>query len=183
MRIRHLLVLALAAVCLVAAACSEEESSPSDEGSSSLEESTTEGDAAAPESESAPPETSGALKEKPKIAKPTGAPPKKLVKEDLIKGKGSVATAGDQLQVNYVGVSHKTGKEFDSSFKTGQPFQFELGAGMVIPGWDQGVEGMRVGGRRKLTIPSDLAYGPQGSPPAIGPNETLVFVIDLLEIQ
>jgi peptidylprolyl isomerase len=180
MRIRRPLVLALAALCLIAAGCSEEESSPSEEGSSSLGESTTDSEASAPEAESAPPETSGALKEKPKIAKPTGPPPTKLVKEDLMDGKGSVAKAGDQLQVNYVGVSYKTGKEFDSSFKTGQPFQFELGAGMVIPGWDQGIEGMKVGGRRKLTIPSDLAYGPQGSPPAIGPDETLVFVVDLL---
>jgi peptidylprolyl isomerase len=179
MRIRHLLVLALAVLCLIAVGCSEEESNPSEEGSSSLGESTTDSEASAPEAESGPSETVGASK-KPKIAKPTGPPPTKLVKEDLMEGKGSVARAGDQLQVNYVGVSYKTGKEFDSSFKTGQPFQFELGAGMVIPGWDQGVEGMRVGGRRKLTIPSELAYGPQGSPPAIGPNETLVFVIDLL---
>ena len=86
------------------------------------------------------------------------------------------------MSVNYVGVSHSTGKEFDTSFGK-EPFQFSLGAGEVIPGWDQGVEGMKVGGRRRLTIPSDLAYGPQGQPPDIKPNKTLVFVIDLLGVQ
>ncbi|MGI8945520.1 MAG: FKBP-type peptidyl-prolyl cis-trans isomerase [Thermoleophilaceae bacterium] len=116
----------------------------------------------------------------PKIAKPAGEPPKKLVREDLIEGDGPAAAAGDALTVDYVGVSFASGKKFDSSFDAGRPFEFELGAGMVIPGWDEGLEGMKVGGRRKLTIPPMLAYGPAGSPPAIAPNETLVFVIDLL---
>jgi len=174
MRIRLLLVLALAALCLATAGCSEQESSKP--GKSKAEQ------APAPKP-SAKPETSGKPRPKPKIAKPVGPPPKKLVTKDLIKGKGSAAAAGDQLQVNYVGVSFKNGKEFDSSFKTGQPFPFQLGAGMVIPGWDKGIKGMRVGGRRMLTIPPALAYGAQGSPPTIGPNETLVFVIDLLGRQ
>jgi len=173
MRIRQLIVPALATLCLAVAGCSEEESKTEEEASTA-EQATTEA--------SAPPETSKA-RPKPKVARPTGPPPKKLVKKDLIEGKGSAAAANDQLRVNYVGVLFTNGKEFDSSFKAGQPFEFQLGASEVIPGWDQGLEGMRVGGRRMLTIPSELAYGPQGSPPTIGPNETLVFVIDLLGKQ
>jgi peptidylprolyl isomerase len=113
----------------------------------------------------------------------SGAAPAKLVVKDLIKGKGAVAVAGSQVTVQYVGVDYKTGKQFDASWDRGQPFPFQLGAGGVIPGWDQGVVGMRVGGRRQLTIPPKLAYGPQGQPPDIGPNATLVFVIDLLAVQ
>jgi peptidylprolyl isomerase len=176
MRPRNLSVLAVAALCLLAAGCSEEEAKNSDTSASTKQEATT-GQSAAPA-----PATAKA-RSKPKIAKPTGPPPKKLVKEDLIVGKGSPAKPGDQLEVNYVGVNYKNGKEFDSSFKAGQPFPFQLGAGMVIPGWDQGLVGMKVGGRRKLTIPPELAYGTAGSPPAIGPNETLIFVIDLLRKQ
>jgi peptidylprolyl isomerase len=174
MRLRCLLVAALAALCVIAAGCSEEESNKAGKDTAT--------DQPSPAKEPAAPETAPA-RSKPKIAKPTGAPPKKLVKDDLIAGKGSPAAAGDQLKVNYVGVSFKSGKEFDSSFKAGQPFEFQLGGGQVIPGWDQGIEGMKVGGRRKLTIPPDLAYGEAGSPPEIGPNETLVFVIDLLAKQ
>jgi peptidylprolyl isomerase len=95
---------------------------------------------------------------------------------------GKPAKAGDQVTVQYVGISFLNGRQFDASWDRGEPFQFQLGAGSVIPGWDQGVEGMKVGGRRQLVIPPDLAYGPQGSPPTIGPNETLVFVIDLLSV-
>ncbi len=114
---------------------------------------------------------------------PTGAPPKTLVSKDLVVGTGAEAKAGDTVKVQYVGVDYKTGKEFDSSWSRNQPFTFQLGGGQVIPGWDQGVVGMKVGGRRELIIPSNLAYGPQGSPPTIGPNATLVFVIDLLAVN
>ena len=103
--------------------------------------------------------------------------------KDLEEGTGAEAKAGDEVTVQYVGVNYKNGKEFDASWDRGEPFAFQLGAGMVIPGWDQGVEGMKVGGRRELIIPPELAYGPEGSPPAIGPNETLIFVIDLLEVE
>ena len=120
------------------------------------------------------------LKSKPAIPKPTGKPPKTLVVKDIVKGKGATAKAGDAITVQYVGVDFKTGEQFDASWDRGQPFQFQLGAQMVIPGWDQGVAGMKVGGRRELVIPPDLAYGPQGQPPAIAPNATLVFVIDLV---
>ncbi|MFL5780825.1 MAG: FKBP-type peptidyl-prolyl cis-trans isomerase [Thermoleophilaceae bacterium] len=119
---------------------------------------------------------------KPPIAKPKGNPPAKLVKRDIVKGKGAVAKDGSSLTMQYVGVTFSTGEEFDTSWGR-EPFKFKLGAGMVIPGWDKGIKGMREGGRRQLVIPPDLAYGPQGQPPTIGPNETLVFDVDLLKVK
>jgi peptidylprolyl isomerase len=123
------------------------------------------------------------LGHKPKVTVPSGSPPKKLVVKDLVPGTGAVAKAGDAVSVHYVGVSYGNGRQFDASWDRGQPFTFQLGGGMVIPGWDRGIVGMKVNGRRELIIPPDLAYGQQGQPPAIGPNETLVFVIDLLRVQ
>jgi peptidylprolyl isomerase len=122
-------------------------------------------------------------KKEPQIVTPEGAPPTELITEDIVKGKGKKAKAGDQLTMQYTGYSWSSGEKFDASWGRGEPFVFQLGAGQVIPGWDQGVAGMKVGGRRRLVIPPDLAYGAQGSPPSIGPNETLVFVIDLLAVQ
>jgi peptidylprolyl isomerase len=120
---------------------------------------------------------------KPAVTVPKGPAPKQLVVKDLIKGTGAVAQSGSQVTVQYVGVDYKTGKQFDASWDRGQPFPFQLGGGQVIPGWDKGVAGMRIGGRRELIIPASLAYGAQGQPPVIGPNATLVFVIDLLGVQ
>ncbi len=120
---------------------------------------------------------------KPAVTVPDELAPEELVSEDLVEGTGATAEPGAQLTVQYVGVDYETGEEFDASWDRGQPFPFQLGAGMVIPGWDQGIAGMKVGGRRELIIPPDLAYGKQGSPPAIAPNATLVFVIDLLDAQ
>jgi len=120
---------------------------------------------------------------KPEVSVPKGKPPKKLEIKDLKVGSGPAAQPGQNVQVQYVGVSYANGRQFDASWDRGEPFAFQLGAGQVIPGWDQGVAGMKVGGRRQLVIPPDLAYGPQGSPPAIGPDETLVFVVDLVGIQ
>jgi peptidylprolyl isomerase len=122
------------------------------------------------------------LKKKPKIPKQSGDPPSTLVKQDIVKGHGATAKAGDKVTVQYVGVRFRDGVQFDASWDRGQPFSFPLGAGQVIPGWDQGVAGMKVGGRRQLTIPPDLAYGAQGAPPAIAPNETLIFVVDLKKV-
>jgi peptidylprolyl isomerase len=122
-------------------------------------------------------------KPKPTVEIPDGPAPTELVIEDIEEGDGDEAKSGDQVSVNYVGVLYDTGKEFDASFDRGQPFEFQLGTGGVIPGWDQGVEGMKVGGRRQLVIPPDLGYGAQGSPPTIPPNATLVFVIDLLSVE
>jgi peptidylprolyl isomerase len=119
---------------------------------------------------------------KPKVPKGKGNPPKQLVVQDLIVGKGKPAKAGDMVSVQYVGVLFDNGKQFDASWqgkRPGKEFQFPLGAGQVIPGWDQGVAGMRPGGRRKLIIPSELAYGAQGYPPDIPPDAALIFDIDL----
>ncbi len=124
--------------------------------------------------------TSGPLATEPKVTPPTGPAPAKLEKKDLIVGTGAEATAGETVTVNYVGVLYKGGKEFDASWKRKEPFQFKLGQGQVIKGWDEGVVGMKVGGRRELVIPSELAYGKTGSPPTIPANAPLVFVIDLL---
>ncbi|MFL5833724.1 MAG: FKBP-type peptidyl-prolyl cis-trans isomerase [Solirubrobacterales bacterium] len=117
------------------------------------------------------------------MEKPSGAPPKELVTNDLEEGSGPEAKSGDTVTVQYVGVNYKTGKEFDSSWSRSEPFSFTLGAGEVIPGWDQGIEGMKVGGRRELVIPPELGYGSAGAPPAIPPNETLVFVVDLEAVE
>jgi FKBP-type peptidyl-prolyl cis-trans isomerase len=121
-------------------------------------------------------------KTKPKVKAPSGPPPKKLVIRDLKKGKGPAAKAGDKVSVQYVGVNYKSGKQFDASWDRGEPFSFTLGEGGVIPGWEEGVEGMKVGGRRELIIPPNLGYGSNGSS-TIPPNETLVFVIDLEAIE
>ena len=130
-----------------------------------------------------PPVTSD-INVKPVIPKPKGNPPASLQVRDVVQGNGKPAASGDTLSVQYVGVSWSTGQQFDSSWDRGkQPFKFKLGAGMVIPGWDQGLVGMRQGGRRELVIPPNLAYGPQGQPPSIGPNETLIFVIDLQKVH
>jgi peptidylprolyl isomerase len=126
--------------------------------------------------------SSGPLSKAPTVTPPTGAAPTKLVMKELIVGTGPEAKAGDTVTVNYVGVLYHGGKEFDASWKRNEPFTFELGAGKVIKGWDQGVVGMKVGGRRELVIPAELAYGAQGSPPTIPPNSPLVFVVDLLSV-
>ena len=121
----------------------------------------------------------GDITKKPVIPKQTGAAPTDLIAEDLIIGKGAAAKEGDQVAVQYVGVLRDTGKEFDSSWKRNQPFNLQLGAGQVIKGWDKGLVGMKEGGRRRLTIPSELAYGATGQPPTIPPNAALVFDVDM----
>jgi peptidylprolyl isomerase len=120
---------------------------------------------------------------KPNVEVPAGDPPTELVIDDLIVGEGPEATPGQQVSVHYVGVAHSNGKEFDSSYSRNTPFSFGLGAGQVIQGWDTGVAGMRVGGRRQLTIPATMAYGDRGAGGVIKPGETLVFVVDLLGVR
>jgi FKBP-type peptidyl-prolyl cis-trans isomerase len=124
--------------------------------------------------------TSGPLSHEPKAAPASGPAPDKLVIKEIIKGSGAEAKSGDRVTVNYVGVLYNSGQVFDASWKRHEPFPFTLGQGEVIPGWEQGVEGMHVGGRRELIIPPALAYGASGRPPVIPPNATLVFVVDLL---
>ena len=140
-------------------------------------------DSEEPASTSSPEAASAPERTKPEITVPKGKAPEKLVINDIEEGAGEAAKSGDQVTVQYVGISYLNGRQFDASWDRGEPFQFQLGAGAVIQGWDQGVEGMKVGGRRQLVIPPDLAYGAEGSPPSIGPNETLVFVVDLLNVE
>ena len=121
--------------------------------------------------------------ERPHIDKPEGDIPFDLGIDDLVVGEGNEATKGSKVEVHYAGVAFSTGEEFDASWNRGEPFRFKLGAGQVIPGWDLGVAGMRVGGRRRLTIPSAMAYGARGAGGVIKPHEPLVFVVDLLEVS
>jgi peptidylprolyl isomerase len=120
--------------------------------------------------------------DKPLVDLPGGQPPADLEIKDLWQGDGPEATAGDNVSVHYVGVSFSSGEEFDASWSRGRPLDFKLGGGQVIPGWDQGVQGMRVGGRRQLIIPPHLAYGDRGAANVIKPGETLIFVVDLLAV-
>ncbi|MFD4244023.1 FKBP-type peptidyl-prolyl cis-trans isomerase [Streptomyces sp. NPDC058525] len=119
---------------------------------------------------------------KPEIDFPIGDAPTDLLIEDIVVGDGAEAKAGAMVEVHYVGVTYQTGEEFDASWNRGQTFRFPLGGGRVIKGWDQGVQGMKVGGRRKLTIPSHLAYGNQSPSPLIPAGSTLIFVVDLLGV-
>jgi peptidylprolyl isomerase len=123
------------------------------------------------------------MAEKPLVEPHLGPAPEDLLIEEIIVGDGPEATAGQSAVVHYVGVGATSGEEFDASWNRDEPFEFALGAGQVIKGWDEGVVGMRVGGRRRLVIPSRLAYGERGAGGVISPNETLIFVVDLLEIR
>ncbi len=174
---RRLRVIALVAVlsALVPAACGADGDSAENSGQGRSEPTETSPAAAAKALE----DTSV----RPEIPRPTGSPPRKLERDDIVKGSGPPAKAGDHVLVHYVGVTFSTGEEFDASWDAGQPLPLVLGRGEVIEGWEKGILGMRKGGRRQLTIPPELAYGPAGHPPEIGPNETLVFVVDLLEIR
>jgi FKBP-type peptidyl-prolyl cis-trans isomerase len=170
---RRLLALTLtAALALAAAGCGSSNDSTSSSASAPADTGTT----AAQQPATAQP------RPKPKVTVPKGKPPKKLVVKDLDKGTGPAAKPGDPITVNYIGVNYADGKPFDNSYDRGQPFPFQLGGGQVIAGWDNGLVGMRVGGRRMLIIPPNQGYGAQGQPPVIKPNETLVFVVDLLSI-
>ncbi|MFD3452192.1 FKBP-type peptidyl-prolyl cis-trans isomerase [Streptomyces sp. NPDC058691] len=120
--------------------------------------------------------------DKPEIDFPGGEPPADLEIKDIWEGDGAEAKSGQNVTVHYVGVAFSTGEEFDASWNRNSPFTFPLGGGRVIKGWDKGVEGMKVGGRRQLTIPAHLAYGNQSPTPAIKPGETLIFVVDLLSV-
>jgi peptidylprolyl isomerase len=120
---------------------------------------------------------------KPEIDFPGDVAPSDLVIDDLVLGDGAEAKAGDTISAHYVGVAHSTGEEFDASWNRGAPLDFTLGVGQVIQGWDAGIVGMRVGGRRKLTIPAALAYGDRGAAGVIKPGEALIFVVDLVDVR
>ena len=150
---------------------------------SSESSSSSEAGGSTEESSGSPESSSSGEKTKPTVTVPTDISPTKFAVKELEEGTGAEAKKGDEVTVQYVGVGYDSEEEFDSSWSRNEPFTFGLGAGEVIKGWDQGVEGMKVGGRRELLIPGNLAYGAAGSPPNIGPNETLIFVIDLLSVK
>ncbi len=194
-RRRHLPIAALAALSLAVAGCGDDlqdsgipdgsETTPAAASSTSTPAEAPARDAAEEFAGKAVEPVANAtdLDKKPGIPKPSGKPGDKLVVKDLVVGKGTAVKSGDALTVRYVGVSYSTGKEFDASWKTPEnAFPFSLGQGAVIQGWDQGIVGMKPGGRRELVIPPDLGYGAEGSPPSIKGGETLVFVVDLLKI-
>jgi peptidylprolyl isomerase len=121
--------------------------------------------------------------EKPEIDFPDTPPPSDLEVTELREGEGAEATSGSTVVVHYVGVAHSSGEEFDASYNRGEPLSFRLGVGQVIAGWDQGVTGMKVGGRRRLVIPPHLGYGDRGAGGVIKPGETLIFVVDLVDVR
>jgi peptidylprolyl isomerase len=164
------------------AACGDDDDSGSETAATATATATPTETAAASGIEALVQGTSKKTDAKPEVPAPQGDPPAELVKRDIVKGKGPKAKAGDTLTMQYVGISWSNGQQFDASWDAGQPFPFQLGAGMVIPGWDQGMVGMQKGGRRLLVIPPDLGYGAEGAGDTIGPNETLIFVVDLVEI-
>jgi peptidylprolyl isomerase len=178
--VKRFALILFACLALAVAGCGS-----SDSSSSSSTESSASNESSAESSTSSAESGEGAVagKTKPKVTVPSGPPPKKLEIKEIEEGSGAEAKAGDEVTVQYVGVGYESGKEFDSSWSRNEPFPFTLGAGQVIPGWDQGIQGMKVGGRRELIIPPELAYGEAGSPPVIGPNETLIFVVDLLAVK
>ncbi|HEX6393673.1 MAG TPA: FKBP-type peptidyl-prolyl cis-trans isomerase, partial [Acidimicrobiales bacterium] len=194
----HRMAAAGAVLAVVAGACSSNSSSttsntsnPSGNPSSSTASSSpsttpaplgaasagVNGIASIPSGEASP---AGTFGKRPTVIVPSGTPPTQLEASDLIVGTGATATAGQTVTVQYDGYSWTTKKEFDASWNRGQTFSFPLGQGQVIQGWDQGVAGMKVGGRRELIIPPNLAYGSQSPTPAIASNDTLIFVVDLV---
>jgi peptidylprolyl isomerase len=191
LRSRALLLPAIVALALAAPGCGDDESNSSDQPTVDTQAQTqtapttptTESAAEAPRARKVKPSAGEANPDrKPRVPKGSGDPPTELIVQDLIVGKGTRARSGDMVTVQYVGVLFENGKEFDASWQGSRPgpgFDFPLGAGQVIPGWDQGVVGMREGGRRKLIIPPELAYGAQGFPPDIPPDAALIFDIDL----
>ena len=177
------LVLILIAVVLASGlnACGGDD----DSASSPPETATSQPDTGTA-TEPSPAEIQEGLKDttkKPVLPKPAGSPPRKLVVEDIVKGKGPPAKKGDTVMVHYVGENFSNGKEFDNSWDRGAPFAVTIGVTQVIEGWTRGLVGIRHGGRRMLTIPPELGYGPQGYPPDIPPNETLVFVVDAVSVK
>jgi peptidylprolyl isomerase len=178
--LRLVLILIAAVLATGPAACGGDDDSG--DGSTSAPETTAQKTATEP----SPAEIQERLKDtstKPVMPKPTGSPPRRLVIEDIVKGKGPAAKRGDTVIVNYVGQNFSNGQEFDASWDTGQPFPVTIGKTQVIEGWTRGLVGIRKGGRRMLTIPPELGYGPNGFPPSIPPNETLVFVVDAVAVR
>jgi peptidylprolyl isomerase len=190
---KRLALILIACLGLVGAGCggSGDDSSGSSKGTASVEATSTEASSteatsteASPFAKKSTPGTAkaGTDKSKPKVTVPKGGVPNELAVTDIEEGTGAAAKKGDSLTVQYVGVGADSKKEFESTWE-GKPYTFVLGGGGVLPGMETGLEGMKAGGRRELVIPSKLAYGAEGVSPAIGPTETLIFVVDLLAVD
>lgn len=189
---QRLFLIILACLALIVAGCGGDSSSTTEEVREEAaalvqeqeEEEKAEAKKAAKEEAEAEKAAEKSAAELPEVTVPKGPPPKKLVVEDLKQGSGKTAKAGDQVSVSYVGVLYEGGDVFDSSWgKDSEPFSFTLGASEVIKGWDKGIQGMKVGGERKLVIPPALAYGSAGAYPSIAPNSTLVFLVELQGVK
>lgn len=190
MKLRAIFIALIVVTALAFVGCgsSSDSSNSSGEksGASTAESSgssTKTGEGSEESAESVPKASPNAKKTKPIVTVPKGISPKSFAIKEIEEGTGPEAKAGDKVTVQYVGVGFKTEKEFDSSWSRNEPFTFTLGAGEVIKGWDRGVQGMKVGGRREMLIPASLGYGATGSPPKIGPNEALIFTVDLLSVE
>ena len=178
------LLAALATSVLLLAACGDS-ADTADTGDNDVDAATSAEPTscpAAPTTVEAPEDATTDLMTKPEITIPDNPPPTTLQVSDIVEGDGELACSGEPITVQYVGVTYATGKQFDASWDRGEPFSFQLGGGQVIQGWDQGLVGMRQGGRRQLVIPPDLGYGEQGAGPDIPPGATLVFVVDLVGV-
>lgn len=189
---QRLFLIVLFCLALVAAGCGGDSSSTTEEvreeAAALVQEQEEEEKAEAKKAKKEEAEAEKAAEEQaaelPEVTVPKGPPPKKLVVEDLEQGSGKTAKAGDQVSVSYVGVLYKGGDVFDASWGKGsEPFTFKLGAGEVIKGWDQGIQGMKVGGERKLVIPPSLGYGSEGYYPSIPPDAALVFLVELADVK
>lgn len=180
---RKLLLIIAACLAVLVAGCGGSSSTTdSTATSTSTQEKTAEEKPPAPKENAAGEYLAETTPNVPQVTIPKGPPPKKLVIEDLKKGNGPTAKKGDKVTVHYVGVTYKGKEQFDANWED-EPFSFKLGAQEVIPGWDKGIPGMKVGGRRKLTIPPSLAYGSAGAYPSIPPYSTLVFLVELLAVK
>ena len=185
---QRVFLIILACLVLVVAGCGDDSSSTTDEvreeAAALVEKEEKEEKAEAEKAAQEEAEAEEQAAELPEVTVPSGPPPKKLVTEDMEAGTGKAAKKGDTVGVHYVGVLYDGGKVFDSNWgKEAEPFPVKLGEGSVIKGWEQGLEGMKAGGERKLVIPPDLAYGSEGFYPAIPPDATLVFLVKALKVE
>ncbi|HEY6730571.1 MAG TPA: FKBP-type peptidyl-prolyl cis-trans isomerase [Solirubrobacterales bacterium] len=177
---QRLFLIIVACLALVVAGCGDDSSTSTNSGTDTTAEANSQGEESTSEEGAGEKEDAPDL---PEVTVPKGPPPKKLEIEELKQGSGPTAKAGDKVSVDYVGVVYATKELFDANWDSGEPFSFTLGAQEVIKGWDQGIQGMKVGGERKLIIPPDLAYGEEGIFPSIPPNSTLVFLTKLIAVK
>jgi peptidylprolyl isomerase len=179
--LRRLLTLLSLIAALGLAGCGDDDEPPEsgDSGAGTAQEDTGTETTSRADVEAALKDTS----QKPVLPKPTGSPPRRLMVEDIVKGRGRAAKEGDTVVVHYVGMNFSNGLEFDASWDAGAPFPVQIGTTQVIEGWTRGLVGIREGGRRQLTIPPELGYGAAGYPPDIPPNETLIFVVDAVSVE